>query len=103
MLQDAARRFDAATPGNVTLARNEGDEFVVVADSADAEAVTRLGQELLGALVEPCRLNERQFFLTASLGIALYPRDGANSETLLHIGTKRLNAMREMVARSGSR
>ncbi|SDX34915.1 EAL domain-containing response regulator [Thiocapsa roseopersicina] len=84
LLQEVARRFAAVTPGDVTLARSEGDEFVVVADSEDAEAVTRLGQELLGALSGPCRLDERQFFLSASLGMALYPRDGADSETLLH-------------------
>jgi diguanylate cyclase (GGDEF)-like protein/PAS domain S-box-containing protein len=84
LLQEAARRFAAVTPGDVTLARNEGDEFVVVADTDDEQTVTRLARELLGALAEPCRLAQRQFFLTASLGVALYPRDGGNSEMLLH-------------------
>ncbi|WP_296805271.1 EAL domain-containing protein [Thiocapsa sp.] len=84
LLQEAARRFAAVTPGDGTLARNEGDEFVVVVDTENAETVTRLARELLGGLSEPCRLADRQFFLTASLGVAIYPRDGGNSETLLH-------------------
>jgi diguanylate cyclase (GGDEF)-like protein/PAS domain S-box-containing protein len=84
LLQEAARRFAAVTPDAFTLARNDGDEFVVVAKIDNAEAVTRLVRQLLDTLAEPCRLGERQFFLTASLGVSLYPRDGGYSETLLH-------------------
>lgn len=84
LLQEATRRFAAVTAGGITLARNDGDEFVVVAAIENAEAVTRLVRQLRDALTEPFRLGERQFVLTASLGVALYPRDGADSVALLH-------------------
>lgn len=84
LLQDVARRLAAVTPGDVTLARNESDEFVIVAQIDDLQTAARLAQHLLATLAEPWRLDERQFFLTASVGAALYPRDGATSETLLH-------------------
>lgn len=84
LLREVAQRLAAITPGDVTLARNESDEFVIVAQIDDPQTASRLAQHLLVSLSEPCRLNDRQFFLTASVGVSLYPRDGATGETLLH-------------------
>jgi diguanylate cyclase (GGDEF)-like protein/PAS domain S-box-containing protein len=83
VLREVAQRLFAHTPVGVTLARTEGDEFVLTMEIDGPAAVAQLAQPLLAALAEPCQVDTRQFFLTASIGIALYPRDGDNNETLL--------------------
>jgi diguanylate cyclase (GGDEF)-like protein/PAS domain S-box-containing protein len=83
VLREAAQRLFARVPAGVTLARAEGDEFVLVAEIDDNDEIARLAQPLLGALAVPYRVEERQFFLTASIGVALHPRDGGDGEALL--------------------
>ncbi|MBI2307640.1 MAG: EAL domain-containing protein [Rhodocyclales bacterium] len=83
VLHEAAQRIFAHVPPGVTLARIEGDEFVLATEVGGAEEVARLTQPLLDALAVPFRIGERQFFLTASIGVALYPRDGDDHEALL--------------------
>ncbi|HEX5801993.1 MAG TPA: EAL domain-containing protein [Azospira sp.] len=83
VLREAAQRIVARVPVGATLARIEGDEFVLAAEIGGAEEVARLAQPLLDVLAEPYRVGERQFFLTASIGVALYPRDGESNEALL--------------------
>ncbi|MFC5301048.1 EAL domain-containing protein [Azospira restricta] len=83
LLRAAAQRLLAGVPAGVTLARVEGDEFVLAMESGGADEVRRLAQPLLEALAEPYRVGERDCFLSASIGVALYPRDGGNPEALL--------------------
>jgi len=83
VLREAAQRLFTRVPTGITLARGEGDEFVLIAEVDNPDAVARLTQPLLGTLAVPYQIDERQFFLTASIGVALYPRDGENSEVLL--------------------
>jgi diguanylate cyclase (GGDEF)-like protein/PAS domain S-box-containing protein len=83
VLREAALRLAAKTPAGITLARTEGDEFVLVAEIDDLDAVARLAQAILAELGQPYRIDEREFFLTASIGIALHPRDGDHGEGLM--------------------
>jgi len=67
-----------------SIARLGGDEFVVVltglAEPADA---TRIAQRIRESLAAPVRLDEQEVFVTASIGVSIYPRDGEDAETLL--------------------
>jgi len=83
VLREVARRLQAHAPPGVTLARTEGDEFVLTVEIDEPGAAARLAQTLRNALAVPYDAGERQFFLTASIGIALSPRDGENGEILL--------------------
>jgi diguanylate cyclase (GGDEF)-like protein/PAS domain S-box-containing protein len=83
LLRDLASRFTPLLPADVTLARTEGDEFVLVIEHHDSDEVIRSIQLLLATVAEPFTLDNRQFFLTASIGVALFPRDGDSSEILL--------------------
>ena len=73
---------DSARPGD--LARLGGDEFLVLLPNlrgaADAGSVA---ERLIQALREPVQLAINSLVVTPSVGIALYPRDGADAETLL--------------------
>ncbi len=76
-LKAAARERDA-------VARVSGDEFLVVlSEIGDALQVGVLAQGLLAAVAAPRVIAGTEIHLTASAGIALYPDDGADFETLL--------------------
>jgi diguanylate cyclase (GGDEF)-like protein len=77
-----ASTADSARPGD--LARLGGDEFLVLLPNlrspADAGAVA---ERLITALREPVQLAMNSLVVTPSIGIALYPQDGADAEMLL--------------------
>ncbi|MBW2313782.1 MAG: EAL domain-containing protein [Deltaproteobacteria bacterium] len=66
------------------LARVGGDEFTVLfSDIADAQPVARAVERLLDQIAKPFDLDGREVCVTASVGIAVYPEDGDDPETLL--------------------
>jgi diguanylate cyclase (GGDEF)-like protein/PAS domain S-box-containing protein len=67
-----------------TVARLGGDEFVIVLpDAKHEDHVTTMMQRVQEALAPPFTIEGRELFVTCSMGAALYPRDGADGETLL--------------------
>lgn len=67
-----------------TIARVGGDEFtILLQDISDGEAVVRVAQKVCDALKEPWSLGNHDFHITISIGIALFPNDGTDAETLL--------------------
>ena len=83
VLREAGARLARCVPPGATLARIEGDEFVLATPVAGENSVPSLAQPLLDALTPPFADAGREFFLTASIGIALYPKDGENDDVLL--------------------
>ena len=66
-----------------TLARLGGDEFVVLMTTlADARDTALLAEKLMGTLTQPFEIEGRQLDVTASIGIAIWPEDGADAELL---------------------
>jgi diguanylate cyclase (GGDEF)-like protein len=66
------------------VARVAADEFVIILPTAESEvAVVRVAEKLLSVTRLPFALQEREVYLTASLGISRYPEDGTDAETLL--------------------
>ncbi|WP_162301469.1 EAL domain-containing protein [Cognatilysobacter segetis] len=84
-LRAAAQRLQGMLPSTSFLARLGGDEFAVVlrdGGHAEDEAVA-LAQDVLVALSRPLLAPLHPLVITASVGIALFPRDGGDAETLL--------------------
>lgn len=65
-----------------TFARLAGDEFVILLDGGEAIA-SAMSQTILSHLAESLTIREHELFLAASIGIALFPRDGDDGEILL--------------------
>lgn len=77
LLQVAARRFYNCLRETDTMARQGGDEFVVLMDELpDRQPITRVSQRILDAMVEPFVIEGQEIHLTASIGISVYPDDG---------------------------
>ena len=66
------------------FSRLGGDEFAVLAPNASEEDATRLAERIVQAISEiPFSFEEQPFSLTASLGLALYPQHGKDSDELM--------------------
>ncbi len=84
LLQEITRRFQKTLRASDVVARLGGDEFVVlVEEMSTAEQAATVARKLLLAAIKPVLLLGRECRITASVGIALYPRDGADAETLM--------------------
>jgi diguanylate cyclase (GGDEF)-like protein/PAS domain S-box-containing protein len=84
LLKQAAKRISACLREADTTARLGGDEFIVmVSDLPDTTHVERVVQAIVRALAEPFRLDDETATVTASVGIAFYPGDAADGDTLL--------------------
>jgi diguanylate cyclase (GGDEF)-like protein/PAS domain S-box-containing protein len=83
-LQEVARRLLIAGRLEDVPARIGGDEFILIqADVADASESEVLGNRIVELLSEPYVIGDRTFDMSASVGIAVFPGDGADAPTLL--------------------
>ena len=84
MLREVAARFTGALRPEDTLARIGGDEFtVLIPDLPTANYAAIVSQMLQRTLVRPVSLQNQEFTVGASIGIATSPRDGDDAATLL--------------------
>ncbi|MEF7614430.1 EAL domain-containing protein [Aquincola sp. MAHUQ-54] len=84
LLLEAARRVGLCVRESDLVARLGGDEFTVVLTGLqDLDGVDRAAQAILDKLSEPFELDDERVYITASIGITLYPRDAADAHTLL--------------------
>ncbi|HEX8614789.1 MAG TPA: EAL domain-containing protein [Telluria sp.] len=83
MLRVLGARLKNAVGEADTVARMGGDEFVVVLPGNPGNgAGLRVLQRITEAIAEPLLIQAHEFFLTCSLGVAVYPDDGGTAETL---------------------
>jgi len=84
LLRSVAQRLTASVRSSDTVSRQGGDEFIVLlAEIDDADAAAFSAQKIIAALVAPHDVAHHQLHITATIGISIYPDDGADSETLI--------------------
>ncbi|NCO66726.1 MAG: hypothetical protein AUK32_09985 [Candidatus Aquicultor secundus] len=84
LLQAVAERLKKCVRIEDTIARLGGDEFVIMSSRVDnPEHAAALAKRLLETIRPPFNLEERDFHITTSIGIALYPNDGEDNQALL--------------------
>jgi len=78
------RRLRHCVRGTDMVARMGGDEFtVLLEDITDESDAAIVAQKVVDAFVEPLNVAGRKLFVTASVGVAAYPRDGSDADTLV--------------------
>jgi diguanylate cyclase (GGDEF)-like protein/PAS domain S-box-containing protein len=94
LLKKVAKRLSASIRSEDTVARQGGDEFIVVLPYiTETNVVELVSQKILTQLSEPYHINQHEFYLTCSIGIALYPEHGKDADVLLkHSDTAMYNA-----------
>lgn len=84
LLVEAAKRILDSVRETDTVARLGGDEFTIILSNLDdSSQVERIAQEIVTKLAQPFHLGDDVAYVTASLGITLYPEDAADLEQLL--------------------
>lgn len=79
-----ARRLESVVRNSDTVSRHGGDEFLVLLAEIkhDSDAAV-IAAKMLASLAAPSRIGKELLTVSASLGIALYPKDGEDAETLI--------------------
>ena len=84
VLQSVAQRLLTCVRTSDTVSRHGGDEFVILlADAAHAQDAIVSAEKILLALAAPHLIEQHDLSITASIGIAVYPDDGTDAETLM--------------------
>lgn len=84
LLKEVAARLKSCIRENDLVARMGGDEFMFMLRSVQHEhEITGVAERILQAFEKPFILGVHEFHVTPSMGIALYPKDGTDIETLM--------------------
>ncbi len=85
LIQQVAQRLEALVREGDRVGRVGGDEFaVVLARQPDEASAAGACQAMLPELQKPYQVEGRELFLTASIGMAMFPQHGASAAELLH-------------------
>ncbi len=83
LLIEAGRRIGACVRDSDTVARMGGDEFTLVLSELDgSDQLDRILHDVLAAMTTLFQIGNEQVYISASIGITLYPSDGNGVETL---------------------
>ncbi len=97
VLRRVAERLREVLRDGGTVARLGGDEFAIVLTAADIDAVRAVARAIVNALRAPIEFEGQPIDVAASIGIALYPDDGADAGTLM----RRADIVMYVAKRSG--
>ncbi|MCP4284086.1 MAG: EAL domain-containing protein [Gammaproteobacteria bacterium] len=81
---DVVAKLGAEDACQASLSRLGGDEFtILLPDLQEIEAAAKVAERILEQLQNPIKIQGKEFFVTGSMGIALYPNDGESVDLLL--------------------
>jgi diguanylate cyclase (GGDEF)-like protein/PAS domain S-box-containing protein len=84
LLQQVAKRLRSCLGPRDIVARMGGDEFTFLFPDIQEEIdAARIAERILDLFKNPFNMNGYEFHITASIGIAIYPHDGCDTETLM--------------------
>jgi len=96
LLKETAARIAACVRDSDTVSRLSGDEFTVVLPGlADISRVEQVAKDIVETLAQPFHLGQNIAYVSASVGIALYPTDAEDAEALLKSADQAMYAAKE--------
>lgn len=96
VLKEIAQRLKEAVGNNGFVARITGDEFgIIIYNFLDFNVLNYFIYKIFNSFSMSCEIMEYNFYITPSMGIAIYPSDGQDSITLLKNADKALKLAKE--------
>ena len=84
LLKAVGRCLSSLLRESDTVARMGGDEFLILlSEVAYVDDVANIAQKIIDAIRKPLSINNHELNITTSLGVAIYPEDGQDAETLI--------------------
>jgi len=84
LLQEVARRLVACLRSTDTVARQGGDEFVVLLEQfSDEQTISIVARKIMEILAQPVFLSDNEVFISVSIGISVSPHDGNDLHSLM--------------------
>src|SRR6185295_9021920 len=97
LLQGVAERLRACVRVDDTVARVGGDEFTLLfADLKRPDNAVRMAEKVLRAFQQPFVLEAQELYVSASIGLALYPADGEDPDTLVRTADSAMYRAKEL-------
>ena len=97
LLSEVAARLQGAIRASDTISRLGGDEFTILLnDTNSTDAIFAVARKVLSSLTRPFRVNGHELFVTASIGISIFPTDGEDVETLLKCADSAMYRAKEL-------
>ena len=97
LLSEVAARLQGSIRASDTISRLGGDEFTILLnDTNSTDAIFGVARKILQSLANPFRVNAHELFVTASIGISLFPADGEDVETLLKCADSAMYRAKEL-------
>jgi diguanylate cyclase (GGDEF)-like protein/PAS domain S-box-containing protein len=82
LLIEVAKRLKSAMREGDTASRLGGDEFILVLPGTDVNGAVHVAEKLLETVAQLCRIEQHELVITPSIGVAMYPDDGEDFDTL---------------------
>ncbi|MDN4607166.1 EAL domain-containing protein [Sporosarcina highlanderae] len=83
VLQEVSVRLGSCVRDQDFLARVGGDEFNVILPNTDRESALEIADHILAALQQPLLVNDYELYITASIGLCIFPYDGEDYNELI--------------------
>jgi diguanylate cyclase (GGDEF)-like protein/PAS domain S-box-containing protein len=83
LLQKVTSRLSECLGENNKLFRYGGDEYVIVMENTKLSNVSQLAEKLIISLYSPLLIQDRHTYISTSIGISVFPKDGDNPEALI--------------------
>ncbi|MEI2666001.1 sensor domain-containing protein [Rossellomorea sp. LJF3] len=83
ILGKVAYRLKKVVSDRGIVFRQGGDEFIIILSSMSEEEVAATTKDILQSFISPIFIQEQEFFVTPSIGISMYPKDGKDQESLI--------------------
>ena len=97
LLSEVAVRLQGSIRASDTISRLGGDEFTILLnDTNSTDAIFAVARKVLQSLTRPFRVNSHELFVTASIGISIFPADGEDVETLLKCADSAMYRAKEL-------
>jgi diguanylate cyclase (GGDEF)-like protein/PAS domain S-box-containing protein len=97
LLQAIGSRLVHCVRAEDTVARMGGDEFtILLSDLIDRRGAVNVAQKVLEAVRHPVQVDQHELYVTTSIGIAIFPDDGEDAETLLKNADRAMYRAKEL-------
>ncbi|KPL60385.1 histidine kinase [Rossellomorea vietnamensis] len=83
ILGKVASRLKKVVSDKGIVFRQGGDEFIIILSNMNEGEVAETTKEILQSFISPIFIQKQEFFVTPSIGISMYPKDGRDQESLI--------------------